>query len=125
MRIALSVILSILMLSFSQAPCGEAAATGGHGQMAHVQSRANQFPEGDGHCCPNSPDDGAQGNHCPPSCHCACCHSPVVIMVVKHELTLIIPETAKPSPTVMPYQSGFHHLIWHPPQTGRPTSPFA
>lgn len=116
MRMILSGILSILMLSLSQMSCGSGPALSIQERRAILQEHPSS--EEGNHCCQGVEKEGATDSHCPPSCHCACCHSPAVTMVVKHQLSSFSPEMVEPAPVFMFYHYDFHHLIWHPPQIG-------
>lgn len=111
---SLACILSLLMLNLPLAPCEGGLAGSAREHAAPVQEVPS--PEEAKHCCQADHPDGTQDDHCPPSCHCSCCHSLAVFPLVKQTFPSFAPEAAKPAPAFGYYQSDFHHYIWHPPQ---------
>lgn len=83
-----------------------------------AQTQEQEHSEGWNHCCQGEPEQETPGDHCPPSCHCACCHSPSVLPAVKHHLPSFTSEGAQPGLVRRFHDFDFRHLIWHPPQAG-------
>ncbi|MCO6479031.1 MAG: hypothetical protein J5I94_20520 [Phaeodactylibacter sp.] len=116
MRMIAAGILSILLLNLGQAPCLEQELCDAREETALVQN-AEAVEDGH-HCCPGDHSEEKEDEPCPPTCHCACCHSPAVSPPDKYHLFAFTPEAVKPGLISRLIPFDFQHLIWHPPQAG-------